>query len=637
MTFDRRAFLNACSCAGIASPLLPGILLTLAAQAQEAGAGANTEAKPPALPKITPEMLDQAAELAGVGPFTAEQKKMMLDGLNDQRDAYAQIRALKIGNDVPPAYVFHPGPAAKPTPHEDCQLASCESDYADVSPEIHPPSAPKRMENLAFATLNELSDLLRNRAITSLALTQMYLDRLKRYDAKLHFVITLTEERAIAQAKKADEEIAAGHYRGPLHGIPWGAKDLLAVKGYPTTWGAGGFEHQSFDEDATVVQRLDAAGAVLIAKFSLGALAMGDKWFGGRTRNPWNLAQGSSGSSAGSASAVAAGCVGFAIGSETLGSISSPSTRCGCSGLRPSFGLVPRTGAMALSWTMDKLGPICRSVEDCALVLEAIHGPDGKDLSAATASFDWNPGLDWKQLRVGYFKSEFDPLQPLKLKEAAADESAEDKKKREDANADMVAGRARREYDRRYEQAALEKLRAMGYDLIPVELPKLPWEAMVPLLTADAAAAFDDLTMSGRDKLLTEQGPEDWPNAFRVARFYPAVEYIQANRARTLAVRGFAKIFEQVDVIVTPSTDAQLMATNLTGNPAVIVPNGLRGDDAPKPPAIDDGDHDDIGGPGTPVSLTFLGGLYQDAKVAAFARAYQQEATGFEKLHPKLD
>jgi Asp-tRNA(Asn)/Glu-tRNA(Gln) amidotransferase A subunit family amidase len=269
-------------------------------------------------------------------------------------------------------------------------------------------------------------------------------------------------------------------------------------------------------------------------------------------------------------------------------------------------------------------------------VLDAIHGPDGKDLSAATANFEWNPGLDWHGLRIGYLKSEFDPLPPLKLKEAAAGETDEEKKKREDANSEMVAGRARREYDRRYEQAALEKLRGMGVNLIPVELPKLPWDAMVPLLTAEAAAAFDDLTMTGRDKLLTEQGPEDWPNDFRVARFYPAVEYIQANRARTLAVRGFAKLFEQVDVIVTPSTDAQLIATNLTGNPAVIVPNGLRGDDAPKPPVIDDGDHDDIGGPGTPVSITFLGALYQDATVAAFARAYQQ-ATGFEKLHPKLD
>ncbi|MGD1063192.1 MAG: amidase [Terracidiphilus sp.] len=641
MTLNRRAFLNACTRAGIASPLLPGILLTLAAQAQEAGPGTGTDAKPPALPKITDAMLDQAAELADVGPFTAEQKKMMLDGLNDQRDAYAQIRALRLTNDVPPAYVFHPGKAANSINDRDSRPipdgAHRHTDFMDYpGAVVLVPSTPPRVEDVAFATVFDLAQLIRYRKVTSLALTEMYIERLKRYDAKLHFVITLTEERAIAQAKKADEEIAAGKYRGPLHGIPWGAKDLLAVKGYPTTWGAGGFEHQSFDENATVVDRLDAAGAVLIAKFSLGALAMGDKWFGGRTRNPWNPAQGSSGSSAGSASAVAAGCVGFAIGSETLGSISSPSTRCGCSGLRPSFGLVPRTGAMALSWTMDKLGPICRSVEDCALVLDVIHGPDGKDLSAAMAGFDWNAGLDWKQLRIGYLKGEFDPLQPLKLKEAAPGETEDEKKKREDANAEAVAGRARREYDRRYEQAALEKLREMGVNLIPVELPKLPWEAMVPLLTAEAAASFDDLTMTGRDKLLTEQGPEDWPNDFRVARFYPAVEYIQANRARTLAVRQFAKIFEQVDVVVTPSTDAQLIATNLTGNPAVIVPNGLRGDDAPKPPLIDDGDHDDIGGPGTPVSLTFLGGLYQDAKVAAFARAYQQ-ATGFEKLHPKLD
>jgi Asp-tRNA(Asn)/Glu-tRNA(Gln) amidotransferase A subunit family amidase len=464
----------------------------------------------------------------------------------------------------------------------------------------------------------------------------MYLARLKRYDSKLHFVITLTEERALAQARAADAEIAAGRYRGPLHGIPWGAKDLLAVKGYPTTWGAGGFEHQSFDEDATVVQRLDAAGAVLVAKFTLGALAMGDKWFGGRTRNPWNPAQGSSGSSAGSASAVAAGCVAFALGSETLGSISSPSTRCGDTGLRPTFGFVPRTGAMALCWTMDKLGPIARSVEDCALVLDAIHGPDGKDASVYPADFRWDRAFDWKQLRIGYLKSEFDPLPPLKLKDAAPNETADEKKRREEQNATAHAGRTRRDYDRRYEQAALDKLRAMGVNLIPVELPKLPYDAMVPLLTAEAAAAFDELTMSGRDSLLTEQGIEDWPNAFRTARFYPAVEYIQANRARMLAIRQLSALFEQVDIIVTPSTDTQLIATNLTGHPALILPNGLRGDDAPKPPSVDDGDHDDIGGPGTPVSLTFLAGHYQDAKLAAFAHAYQQ-ATGFHKPHPKLD
>ena len=648
MTIDRRGFLAACSRAGIASPLLPGILYTLAAQAQDAPApaGKPPEATKKDLPKITPEMLDQAAMLAGVGPFTEDQKKMLLSGLNDQREGYDAIRALKLPNSVPPAFVFHPQPAANMRETASvCESVYGHLDLPDASlacvGEIGEDRAaalvaPPRIEDLAFATIERLSELLAARKVTSLALTQMYLERLKRYDSMLHFVITLTEERALKQAKAADEEISAGKCRGPLHGIPWGAKDLLAVKGYPTTWGAGGFEHQSFDEDATVVQRLDAAGAVLVAKFSLGALAMGDKWFGGRTRNPWNPSQGSSGSSAGSASAVAAGCVAFALGSETLGSISSPSTRCGDTGLRPTFGLVPRTGAMALSWTMDKLGPIARCVDDCALVLEAIHGPDGKDASVYPADFRWDPRLNWKQLRIGYLRSEFDPPSPLQLTEASPNETDDEKKKRESRNAAAQAARARRDYDRGYEKAALDKLRAMGVNLIAVELPNLPWDAMVPLLTAEAAAAFDELTMTGRDSLLTEQGIEDWPNAFRVARFYPAVEYIQANRARTLAIRQMSALFDKVDIIVTPSTDTQLTATNLTGHPALILPNGLRGADAPAPPDLDDGNHDDIGGPGTPVSLTFLAGHYQDAKLAAFARAYQQ-ATGFHTLHPKLD
>ncbi|HZP04083.1 MAG TPA: amidase [Terracidiphilus sp.] len=627
MTLDRRAFLNACTHAGIASSLLPGILYTLAAQAQEAAP--STDANKP--PKITPEMIDQAAALAGIGPFTAEQKQMMLDGLNEQRSGYDAIRKLDLPNSVPPAYVFHPLPPAKSIGDKEFVHGSIVSSGGTASvPRFN------SIEELAFCALPELGLALRTRTITSLALTQMYLDRLKRYNAKLYFAITLLEDRAIAQAKKADEEIAAGKYRGPLHGIPWGAKDLLAVKGYPTTWGAGGFEKQTFDEDATVVQRLDEAGAVLVAKLTLGALAMGDKWFGGRTRNPWNPKQGSSGSSAGSASAVAAGCVAFAIGSETLGSISSPSTRCGCTGLRPTFGLVPRTGAMALSWTMDKLGPICRSVGDCSLVLEAISGPDGKDLSAAAIHYD-AVNVDWRKLRIGYLKSEFDPPEALKPEEPKAGESAEEKKKREERNAQAQIDRLRRVYDQRYELAALDKLRGMGVNLIPVELPKgLHYGAMTPLLTAEAAAAFDDLTRSGRDKLLTEQGLEDWPNDFRIARFYPAVEYIQANRARTLAVQRMTALFEQVDVIVTPTTGLQLVVTNLTGHPALILPNGFRGPDAPAPPEVDDGDHDDIGGPGTPVSLTFLAGHYQEAKLVAFAGAYQQ-ATKFHTKHPKLD
>ncbi len=627
MKLDRRGFLTACSRAGITSALFPGVLYTLAAQAQESP---DTDQSKP--PKITPEMIDAAALMAGIGPFTAEQKKMMIDGLVDQNGSEKAIRKLKLPNSVAPAYVFHPLPAAKAMEaHSDLKLGTV--DGWKPNPSV---STPARVEDLAFATVSDLASLLRAQKITSVALTQMYIERLKRYDPKLHFVITLTEDRALAQAKAADAEIAAGKYRGPLHGIPWGAKDLLAVKGYPTTWGAGGFEHQSFDEDATVVQRLDDAGAVLVAKFTLGALAMGDKWCGGRTRNPWNPNQGSSGSSAGSASAVAAGCVAFAIGSETLGSIASPSTRCGDSGLRPTFGLVPRTGAMALSWTMDKLGPICRSAEDCALVLQAIHGPDGKDTSVYPAQFHWNPNLNWRALRIGYLKSAFDEPKPLHIEEPKEGETAEEKKKREEHNGEMQAGRARQNYDRRYDLAALDKLKAMGVNLIAVELPKLPYGAMTALLGAEAAAAFDDLTLSGRDKLLTEQGPEDWPNSFRVSRFYPAVEYIQANRARTLAVQQVSALFEQVDLLVAPTNGIPLGATNLTGHPALIVPNGRRGADAPRPPKVDTGDDDDIGGPNTPVSITFLAAHYQDAKLAAFGRAYQ-EATDFHKQHPKLD
>jgi Asp-tRNA(Asn)/Glu-tRNA(Gln) amidotransferase A subunit family amidase len=412
---------------------------------------------------------------------------------------------------------------------------------------------------------------------------------------------------------------------------------LLAVRGYRTTWGAGGFEDQKIDEDATVVKRLDDAGAVLVAKLTLGALAQGDVWFGGVTRNPWNTNQGSSGSSAGPASATAAGCVTFSVGSETLGSISSPSTRCGCTGLRPSFGLVPRTGAMALSWSMDKLGPICRAVEDCALILSAIYGPDDKDPSVQPAAFNWDANLDWRKLRVGYLKADFerkpDDQQTAPKEEPPA--TPEEQQKREEQKKRREAARARAEYDRKYNNAALAKLREMGVNLVAVEMPKLPYQAMVVMLTAEAAAAFDDLTRSGKDKLLTAQKDYDWPNTFRSARFIPAVEYIQAARARRMAMREVAKVFQGFDVIVAPTQSEQLVITNLTGHPSVILPNGLRGSDAPKPPSDDPGDFRNAGGPGTMASLTFLGNLYGEAKLLAFARAYQ-EATGFHLQHPKL-
>ena len=623
MALDRRTFLAVSGRFGLASTLFPGALYTLAAQAQEQQPAGAQEAK---LPPITPEMVEQAAALAGV-TLAPEYIQAMLDGLNEDRAGYAAIRKLQLPNSVAPAFVFDPL-----APGETIDTRREKPVYS-AAPAIR--TVPSNLEELAFATVMDLGDLVRRRKVSSVALTEMYMERLKKYDLLLHFGITLTTDRAMAQAREADADIARGHYRGPLHGLPWGAKDLLAVKGYPTTWGAGGFEHQMIDEDATVVKRLDAAGAVLIAKLTLGALAMGDYWYGGRTRNPWNPKQGSSGSSAGPASATSAGCVAFSIGSETLGSISSPSTRCGVTGLRPTFGFVPRTGAMALSWTMDKLGPICRAVEDCAAVLEAIYGPDGEDLSVRDAAFNWNADLDWKSLRVGYLKKAFDAEEQTEaMPPLPAGATEAEKKRRQQREQRMAAYRARNEYDRKYDLAALDKLRSMGVNLILLDLPELPWGAMTPLLNAEAAAAFDELTMTGRDKLLTQQGPQDWPNDFRIARFYPAVEYIQANRARSQGIAAMAKLFQQADVIVAATESEQLVVTNLTGHPAIIVPNGLRGSDAPAPPTdipIDD----QTGGPGTPVSITFLAGHYQDAKACALARAYQQ-ATGFEKLHPKL-
>lgn len=607
---DRRNFLAVCSKLGLTSTLLPGILWSMAADKD----------------KVTGAMIDNAAIIADV-PIADDYKQMMLESLNSFTKDYEMIYELKIGNQVAPAIVFNPIPPGM-------KLQGQELSEKTALSNINASGAPKNIEDVAFYSVRQLAELVRTKKVSSAALTDMYLARLKRYDPLLKFVITLTEDRAKAQAKEADRDIAAGKYRGPLHGIPWGAKDLLAVKGYRTTWGAGGFENQMIDEDATVVQRLDAAGAVLVAKLTLGALAQGDKWFGGMTRNPWNPQQGSSGSSAGSASSTAAGCVGFAIGSETLGSISSPSTRCGTTGLRPSFGLVPRTGAMALSWSMDKLGPICRAVEDCALVLQAIHGPDGHDRSVQHAGFTWNPNLDWRKLRIGYLKSDFElqPQQPEPPKEEKNLTEDEKKKLAEEAT-NREQARARQLYDKQFNDASLAKLRSVGVNLIPVELPKYPYQAMRTILLAEAAAAFDDLTRSGRDKLLTQQSKDDWPNTFRSARFIPAVEYIQANRARMMAIDAIAKVFDQVDVIVAPTFSTQLVVTNLTGHPALILPNGFRGDDAPKP-QVREGELQP-GGPGTPLSLTFLGQLYGEAKLLAVAKAYQ-DATDFHLKHPTL-
>jgi Asp-tRNA(Asn)/Glu-tRNA(Gln) amidotransferase A subunit family amidase len=440
---------------------------------------------------------------------------------------------------------------------------------------------------MCFWSVADLARAIKSRKVTSLQLTKMYLRRLKKYDPLLKCVITLTEDLALAQAARADREIASGKYRGPLHGIPWGAKDLLAVTGYKTTWGAMPYKDQTIDLDATVVKRLEQAGAVLVAKLTLGALAMGDVWYGGTTRNPWNPEKGSSGSSAGPAAATAAGLVAFSIGTETLGSIVSPSTVCGVTGLRPTFGRVSRHGAMALSWSMDKIGPMCRTAEDCALVFEAIHGPDGKDLSIKHAPpFNWNPGQSIKELKTGYLKTDF---------------QKDRNNKKWKAN----------------DQATLDKLRDLGTNLIPIELPDYPVEAMRLILDVEAAAAFDELTRSGKDQLLVRQTKYAWPNLFRKARTVPAVEYIQANRIRTLRIKAMGELMSKVDLYVAPSwLGRNLTLTNLTGHPTVVMPNGF-----------DDND--------MPTSITLTARLFDETSIITTAKTYQ-DATDWHKKHPQL-
>ncbi len=557
----RRAFLERCGALGVASTLFPGVLWAKIASGAE----------------ITDASIVAAAEIAGV-TLSDEDRVLMLTGLKTQTAQLVALQQIPLDNAVAPAMIFSPLPRADAVPKGPQRPIVMSRQVAAV--------APANLETLSYAPLTELADLVRRRQITSVQLTTMYLDRLARLDPQLLCVTTLTRERALTQARTADAEIAANRYKGPLHGIPWGAKDLLAVKGHPTTWGTAPYRDQLLDYDATVVQRLDAAGAVLIAKLTLGELAQGDRWYGGMTRNPWKLDQGASGSSAGPASATSAGCMGFAIGSETLGSISSPSTRCGVTGLRPTFGRVPRTGAMALSWSMDKLGPIARSVEDCALIFAAMHGPDGSDQTVHAAPFNWNGNTPLAGLRVGYVKSAFDA--PVE-----------------------------RHATKPFDDATLDVLRGLGIDLIPVEIPDLNYGAMRIILNAEAGAAFDELTRSGRVRELAQQGAGAWPNSFRTARFIPAVDYLNANRVRTLAIQQWDVLMQTVDVIVAPTSSGQLTATNLTGHPAVILPSGFRPTD------------------GTPVSITFLGRLFGEEAMLRVANAYQK-ATSHHTKHPAL-
>lgn len=548
--------------------------------------------KPDAQPTITPEMIAQAEQLIGLS-FTDAERQQMLETLNSNLPQYEYMRSVVLENSDGYPLLFNPQ-VSDPAPP-----AVPRSYNMSAQPRVE---RPDNLEEAAFYTVTQLAELIRTRQVTSLELTEMYLARLKRYDPMLRCVVTLTEDLALEQAKAADAEISRGLYRGPLHGIPWGAKDLLATTGYKTTWGAMPYKDQTIDMDATVVVRLREAGAVLIAKLTLGALAFGDVWFDGVTKNPWDIEEGSSGSSAGPGSATAAGLVGFSIGTETLGSIVSPSSRCGTTGLRPTFGRVSRHGAMALSWTMDKIGPMCRSVEDCALVFSAIYGPDGHDMTVSNHSFAWNSALDPKTLRVGYPAALFQLMEEGEGGDEAVLTSQSDLERINALNS----------------SASLAVLREQGFDLVPIELPDYDFGALFTILLAEGAAAFDVITRNDQDDTMQRQDDGAWPNLFRAARFIPAVEYIQANRIRQKVMHEMAALMQDIDVFVTPSFGGSVLAmTNFTGHPAVVLPNGFTDRK-------------------TPTSITFIGGLYKETKTLALAKAYQ-DATDFHRQYPPLD
>ena len=522
---------------------------------------------------ITPQVISKASKLIGID-FTQAERDSMITELEGNRESYQNIRNLKLENSIAPALNFNPIPPGK-------MISKVEQPNSwNLSDNV---TLPDNRSDLAFYTVEELASLIKEQKISSVELTKFFLDRINQYNDTLEAIVTITEEMALRQAKKMDQELANGNYRGPLHGIPYGLKDLFAVKGYKTTWGATPYKDQQINETATVAKKLEEAGAVLIAKTTLGALAYGDVWFDGKTKNPWNLEQGSSGSSAGSAAGTSAGLFPFAIGTETWGSIISPSNRTGTTGLRPTFGRVSRHGAMALSWSMDKVGPITRSVKDAALVFEAIHGPDGKDQSVYNLPFIYKSDINITDLKIGYLESAF--------------------------NSDYENSQR--------DSLTLAKLEDLGADLVPIELPDYPVSDLSFILTAEGAAAFDQLTLSNQDDKMVRQGKSAWPNLFRSARFIPAVEYIQANRARQVLIQKMDSVMQQVDMYVSPTFGSNnLLLTNLTGHPSVIVPNGFTDE-------------------GQPTSITFIGDLFDEGLILEVAQEYQQ-ATDFHTKHPEM-
>ncbi|HTS31392.1 MAG TPA: amidase [Bryobacteraceae bacterium] len=612
----RRRFLGYFSGIGLGATLLPGVLW---AQVQQSEA-----------PQVTQEMLQHALALSGLS-FSDEDQKAMLQGVNQNLGRYEELRKLQIPNDVAPPFYFSaivPGMKVNRT-RQPLRFSAVAA------------RKPANLEDVAFWPITRLAHLIRTRQVTSVELTGMYLARLHKYNEKLNCVVTFLDDLAMTQARQADADLAAHKYKGPLHGIPWGAKDILALPGYKTTWGSNAYKDQVIDEEASVIGMLRDAGAVLIAKLTSGELAQGDRWFGGQTKNPWNTGEGSSGSSAGPASATAAGLVAFGIGTETSGSILSPSARCGVTGLRPTFGRVSRHGVMALSWTQDRLGPLCRYAEDCAMVMSVIARPDNKDMSVSDIPFNWNARLDIRRLRVGYLKDAF---------EETRDPAAK-------ANEDKV----------------LDQMRSLGFKLVPLTVPD--WNVDVSSIGVESAVFFDELVRTGRDKQLTNPGRA---NGFRSSRVVPAVEYLQSQRARTMMMMKLAEATADVDVYLAPfnaggggprggaiPTDGAAAAAtrgggsgaadgavapvdgrtpsgarggrrgggrggaarsavqrhftmaNLACYPAVSVPNGFSE-------------------AGTPGSITFYGRPFGEAELLAVVKAYQ-DASGFHLKHPKLD
>ena len=565
---NRRRFLACLSAAGLGSTLMPGALAAVAQDAET----------------ITLEMIEAAQVIAGLSFTRDEQERIVerLNGASSPLPAFDTLRAANLGNDTQPAVVFNPVPPGKTFPNGRRPLQRRELDV----------SMPATDEELAFLPTTHLAKLVENRQVKPSELTKLYLARLKQYDSRLHVVVTLTEELALRQAQQADDEIAAGTYRGPLHGIPWGAKDLLAARGTKTTWGMSPYADRAIDLDSTVFSKLSDAGAILIAKLSTGALAVSARWFGGLTRNPWNTEQDASGSSAGPGSATAAGLVGFSIGTDTGGSIILPSTRNGVTGLRPTFGRVSRYGAMSLVWTQDTIGPMCRSAEDCALVLNAIYGPDGKDNTLLDVPFNWDATADVTQLRVGYLRAAFEGEIPT--------------------NSGDQEDVARRRQIRRNNERALRVIRSLGVEVLPFDLPEVSIEGIDFMRYVETAAAFDDVTRSG---LLTqvEEGPEQSrrPNEIRSARFIPAVEFLQGNRLRMRVMEQMDEALGDLDLFI----GSNQALTNRTGHPVVSIPNGFF--------------------QGSPTGLHLTGKLFGESELLLLAAAFQA-ATNYHEGHPPL-